>query len=131
VSGGGVKDRRHGVSQTCDLWLQRERAWTIDFCLSGLALASLGNGLTTRGNSVVLIVGNVVLLPCMLMSMEGGWVAVDKEGSSYPWVTRVIEASTHVLLRSVCLSLSVLSSVSVSVSISVSVSVMYIYMIYI
>ena len=101
---------------TCDLWVQRESAWTIDFCLSGLALASLGNGLTTRGNSVVLLVGNVVLLPCMLLSIEGGWEAVDTEGSSSPWVTRVMEASTHVLLRSVYLytSLSVCLYTSLS-----------------
>ena len=43
-----------------------ETLWTVDFCLTALALASVGNGMSTRETTLVLLVGHVILLPCVL-----------------------------------------------------------------
>ena len=40
--------------------------WTVDFCLTALALASVGNGMSTRETTLILLVGHVMLFPCVL-----------------------------------------------------------------
>ena len=46
--------------QACDV---RTRQWTIDFCLSATALASFGNGLSTRTNAILLLSSLLALCP--------------------------------------------------------------------
>ena len=58
-----------GVSLVASL-TTGETLWTVDFCLSALACACMGNGMFTREITLVLLVGHVTLFPCMYHSWE-------------------------------------------------------------
>ena len=58
-----------GAERQLPLLVALQRSWTVDFCLCAIVLGSFGNGLSTRENTLLLLTGLCVLLPCIVCAV--------------------------------------------------------------
>jgi len=64
--------------------LALQRSWTVDFCLCATALGSFGNGLSTRENTLLLLTGLCLLLPCIFCAVANTTAATVMRTPSAP-----------------------------------------------